>query len=329
MSALKYWNGSAWVQLPVGTAREVWTGPDAPIPVGDNRLWIDTDEPDPALVGSNAWYSVGSGATVANGTAWAMLPLPTVFTAQGDAAAFTRNADGSMTVRDAGIYAITGNIYTGGGTAARRQARIIRGTDVQVGSDLVVDERDCPAGATGFVGLSTVAYIPAGLTISAWTWSDVAPTGTLRSLMNFTIARLATGPQGPPGPAGPLGIEPIEALHFVGAAGEPAFTNSWVNFDAGSPPPSGTQAYANFYKDRGRVYLGGTIKGGAASTVAFTLPPGYRPRTTTGPYFVVLGGPSASAALLTVLSDGTVTPANLSGSNVNAFISLDGASFRV
>lgn len=61
----------------------------------------------------------------------------------------------------------------------------------------------------------------------------------------------------------------IGALHLVGGAGEPAFQTTWVN-EVG-------QTAASFYKDRGRVYLNGLVKGGGLSTVVFILPVGYRP----------------------------------------------------
>lgn len=65
-----------------------------------------------------------------------------------------------------------------------------------------------------------------------------------------------------------------QAVQLVGAAGQPAFQNSWVNYGAGFLP-------AGFYKDPfGIVHLRGTISnapGVAASTVIYTLPAGYRP----------------------------------------------------
>lgn len=61
-----------------------------------------------------------------------------------------------------------------------------------------------------------------------------------------------------------------EAWHVVGAGGEPAFQNSWVNMGGSFPT-------AAFYKDAaGIVHLRGGVTAGAASTI-FTLPAGYRP----------------------------------------------------
>ncbi len=65
-----------------------------------------------------------------------------------------------------------------------------------------------------------------------------------------------------------------EGWHEVGAAGEPAFQNSWHNI-AGMPPVPETVA---FYKDHeGVVHLKGAALGGANVTVIFQLPAGYRP----------------------------------------------------
>lgn len=68
---------------------------------------------------------------------------------------------------------------------------------------------------------------------------------------------------------------PGEAWHQVGAVGEPAFQNAWVNFLQGEAP-------VTFYKDPdGIVHLrglamSGTLANGTTGTI-FTLPAGYRP----------------------------------------------------
>lgn len=64
----------------------------------------------------------------------------------------------------------------------------------------------------------------------------------------------------------------IEAPHVVGDSGEPAFVNSWVNFD--------TTAYhgARFWKDpMGIVHVEGLVKSGTVPATIFVLPAGYRP----------------------------------------------------
>lgn len=60
------------------------------------------------------------------------------------------------------------------------------------------------------------------------------------------------------------------AWHNVGDPGEPGFVNSWANYGA-------VYQTLRFMRERGRVYVEGTIKGGSNTTIAFQLPVGYRP----------------------------------------------------
>jgi hypothetical protein len=65
-----------------------------------------------------------------------------------------------------------------------------------------------------------------------------------------------------------------EDWHIVGAAGEPAFQNGWVNFDADGSRP------ARFRKNAlGTVFVEGIVKNGTVNVPIFTLPSGYRPRS--------------------------------------------------
>ena len=69
----------------------------------------------------------------------------------------------------------------------------------------------------------------------------------------------------------------IEAWHYVGETGEPAFENSWDNLGFSQPVLA-------FRKIGNVVYIAGTIweGGGAFSTdTIFTLPSGYRPSAAT------------------------------------------------
>lgn len=120
-------------------------------------------------------------------------------------------------------------------------------------------------------------------------------------------------------------LETIDGVHYVGTGVEPAFKNSWVNLDAGTPGV-GTGRYAFFYKDRGRVYLEGVIKTGASGTVAFTLPAGYLPRSANGVTLPV--NANTAHANVAIAANGDVFPTNVGGSAVAAFCFLDGVSFR-
>jgi hypothetical protein len=113
---------------------------------------------------------------------------------------------------------------------------------------------------------------------------------------------------------------PVEASIVVGSGGTaPAFTNSWVAWAVGSE--------VTFYKERGRVYLDGIAKTGAAGTSVFTLPVGYRP-TWDAPDFIILAGPSAQYAYVSVSTAGLVIPFNIGTSSVSTFTFFSGISFR-
>lgn len=105
------------------------------------------------------------------------------------------------------------------------------------------------------------------------------------------------------------------AWRYIGATGQPAFENSWVNFD-------GTRT-ARFYKDTlGTVWLDGYIKDGSAlGTSAFTLPAGYRPGRTIDMACISNTGLHGMA---TISTTGTVTPSKGATSD----FSLSGISFR-
>jgi hypothetical protein len=63
----------------------------------------------------------------------------------------------------------------------------------------------------------------------------------------------------------------LDTWHTVGATGEPAFQNGWVNYGAG-------EQVVQYRKDPfGKVMLRGVAKTGTINTVGFTLPAGYRP----------------------------------------------------
>lgn len=104
-------------------------------------------------------------------------------------------------------------------------------------------------------------------------------------------------------------------VHVVGSTGQPAYTNGWAIY--GAPYPK-----AAFVKDvNGWIRLLGVIKSGTLGTSAFTLPPGYRPKVTPGPFAVVSNG---GFGRVDVGADGTVTPQSPSS---NLSVSLEGIAF--
>lgn len=107
--------------------------------------------------------------------------------------------------------------------------------------------------------------------------------------------------------------------HLIGTDKNPAFQNSWVNYD------TTTNNAAGFYKDVwGTVHLRGVVKTGTpgAASVVFTLPLGYRPKLTQ----LLVGRASGDVyASINVETDGDViVVAPAAGST---YTSLDGISF--
>lgn len=98
------------------------------------------------------------------------------------------------------------------------------------------------------------------------------PTATVRR--NFVASPPGTGIPHKVGTRVRLGVRAGafgEPWHVVGANGEPAFTNNWVNHGGGYA----TVAFMR--TPDGLVLLRGIIDPGSANTAAFTLPAGYRP----------------------------------------------------
>jgi len=110
----------------------------------------------------------------------------------------------------------------------------------------------------------------------------------------------------------------VDKKHLVGATGEPAFQNSWVNF-------GGTTEVCSYWKDlSGTVHLQGLCKSGTVATGAtgtiFTLPVTYRP--TLAMTFVVIS--NGAIGRVDVNPDGTV----VAYAGNNTYFSLCGLSFR-
>jgi hypothetical protein len=121
---------------------------------------------------------------------------------------------------------------------------------------------------------------------------------------------------------------PVEAMRYIGGAGNPAFASPWVNFDSGLATPSGLpNRDAGFWKDRdGMVRLVGVVKSGSTGTSVFTLPTGYRPGRSDASFITPCGG---GAAFVSALSSGNVqVTAYLGSPNVTSFCFLDGVVFR-
>lgn len=101
-----------------------------------------------------------------------------------------------------------------------------------------------------------------------------------------------------------------EVWHNVGAAGEPAFQNSWAVYNVAWTPP-------RFKKDTARnIHVQGMIAGGANNTTMFTLPAAYRPAKNV----LKAMATSAGSGRVDLQSDGQVI--NRAGAGLS-WVSLD------
>lgn len=140
---------------------------------------------------ANAWYTTAAGTAVGGATAggaYLLMPLAASFGQAGDAGAFTRNADGSITVRDAGVYTFSANVVWGGVTGSRRRVLIVAGTATSDPA-LSIDERD--SATTGGVTSSTAfnGFLAAAQVVSCFGFTDSA--NCSRYVATFGIARVA------------------------------------------------------------------------------------------------------------------------------------------
>jgi hypothetical protein len=110
-----------------------------------------------------------------------------------------------------------------------------------------------------------------------------------------------------------LEADAVEDWHVVGTDSEPAFVNSWVNYDTVTPDCS-------FRKHKNIVYLKGLVKSGSSGQI-FTLPAGYRPAENND--FPITSNDLFGG--LAIGSDGTV----VAGPYDNTWVSLSGISFYV
>jgi hypothetical protein len=107
----------------------------------------------------------------------------------------------------------------------------------------------------------------------------------------------------------------LEEPNVVGATGQPAFQNSWVNFD------TTTFHGLRFWRDPvGVVHLEGLIKSGVVPSVVFTLPNGYLP--INGHTFTVISNGAIGRVDVAPTGNVVVQAGN------NTYVALSGITFR-
>lgn len=107
-------------------------------------------------------------------------------------------------------------------------------------------------------------------------------------------------------------------VHVVGAVGEPAFTNSWVNYDATST--------VQFYRNAlGEVVCNGAAKNGPIGSIAFVLPVGFRPPAAR--WFPGTQVATAATGAVYVTAAGEVKLYAISGGSTASGVSLDAVRF--
>ena len=108
-----------------------------------------------------------------------------------------------------------------------------------------------------------------------------------------------------------------EAVHDVGAAGQPGFQNSWINHGFSVDEPAG------FYKDHeGIVHLQGQVVAGAPGTTIFQLPVGDRPDSGK-----LLRVPAAACDCLEPLPVSGGGGGTVVNTVLNATVEIEGSGF--
>lgn len=110
-------------------------------------------------------------------------------------------------------------------------------------------------------------------------------------------------------------VPDADVWHNVGAAGEPTFQNFWTNFGSG-------YVGARFRREGDVVRVEGLIKGGNAGTVAFTLPPGYRPSSGLMVVGITHNGSAEAALRIDIGTGGTVAPLSFTGTSAYTSLSF-------
>jgi hypothetical protein len=165
-------------------------------------------------LGAGAWVTVPVGTSTS--------PIYSI-----PSGAFTPNADGSVTVRDAGLYTLKATLTTGSPTNGTYTV-IFASTanDWQGGYSILASGWCAPSGAT-YIQIGGDLQLTAGAKIFVNIIAGIATTG---NIIQLAISRIGQGPPGPIGPAGPTGA--------AGTSGSgvptPIVNGQWVKGSGGA-----------------------------------------------------------------------------------------------
>lgn len=155
-------------------------------------------------------------------------------------------------------------------TLHAKQARTVQVNELFAGTILdTATDLDTEVRATGTISATGFTYGPC-----AWQPTLTADPGVVRIPQAGDPCLIGVDDEGNSWIVqwyGGVDFSIIESWRAVGAVGQPAFQNSWVNY-------GGVYQPLRFMKDPfGFVHLEGCIKNGTNAASVFTLPTGYRP----------------------------------------------------
>jgi hypothetical protein len=123
-------------------------------------------------------------------------------------------------------------------------------------------------------------------------------------------------------PASAFASKSSEPYREIDTPGQPQFQNSWSNNGGGFSTTA-------FYKDsQGVVHLKGTLVNSLDATIAFTLPPGYRPSQGLSLPIGSVEPPASGGGTMTIRANGEVLPDCTPGGSTVCHPGIDGLTFR-
>ena len=260
---------------------------------------------------------------------WTWIPVPPTLTITSGSGGpdFTRNADGTLTINVAGNYHFAVNVLANASMADNTNWNMIlcrkAGSLPALGDQIAQFNVTSGAQANNYPSASVAAdqVCAVGDRIGMYMWQSAASTTV--NVHAFSVHKTGTGPKGDKGDTGGNATVPIDPWHQVGDGGRACVLEFMGRVRLWC---------LHFRKDPlGRVYLRGSVNGGANGTVAFTLPVGYRPALagSSRTRNIVIGNQTAVGQweLKSMLIRAVMSFIYFTGSAATSYISLDQIDF--